>query len=253
MLIYLIALVIIGIVYKICRDAVRNLRNQQVGTELENRVACELRKQQRFYGGDILTNVYIPTGGKISSTELDVVYILRNMIFVFECKNYNAKIGLDPTNPMRFSAEYKSGDMFFFRSPILQNAGHIKNVSYQLQKLFNSGAYEIYNVVVFGDNADISQVSSISWREKLLEKGFRNIGISISKDIKIIRSLEVANIIRFGINGNAINLFDSKTSNMTKQMEMNASNVLRKYINVGAFEKIKHIIEIKIYGNNGGY
>lgn len=251
MIIYLAALVIVGIIYKICRGTVRELRNQQTGTELENRVVCEIRKQQRFYGGDILTNIYIPTGGKISRTELDVVYILRNMIFVFECKNYNAKIGLDLTNSMRFLAEYRNGDMFFFRNPLLQNSGHIKNVKYQLSRLPSHQNYEIYNIVVFGDGAEISQVSSIEWKEKLLEKGFKNVGIS--KELRVIKPLEVANVIRSGINSNAINLFDNKTSNMTKQMELNASNVLRRYTNVGAFEKMRHIIEIKIYGNYGGY
>lgn len=196
--------------------------------------------------------MYLPTGGKVSHTEVDVVYVLRNMIFVFECKNYNAKISLDPTNSMRFMASYKSGKTFFFRSPILQNSGHIKSIHTQLSRLPWYQNYEVYNVVVFSDKADISDVSNDKIDRIINQASFKTLGRA--KDIEIVKPSEIPNIIRYGINNNEFNLFDSKLNNKTKQMETNAFERLKSFTNASLLKQIRHVLEIRFNKYNyGGY
>lgn len=248
---FFVVIIIAGIAYKVYRDAIKDISNRKAGSELEDRVVCEIRKQQRFYGGGILQNMYLPTGGKVSHTEVDVVYVLRNMIFVFECKNYNADISLDPTNPMRFMTSYKSGKTFFFRSPILQNSGHIKNINNQLNRLPWSQDYEVYNIIVFSDTADISSVKGDKIDKVINQTNFNTLGGA--KKIEIIKPSEIPNIIRYGINNNELNLFDSKLNSKTKQLETNALEKLKGFTNVSLFKQIRHVLEIKFSGNYGGY
>lgn len=123
------------------------------------------------------------------------------MIFVFECKNYNAEIGIDPTNPMRFSARYKNGKEFYFRSPIMQNNGHIKNIIRHIDAAKGSrmsnqnkaGEYEIYNVVVFSPKADISKFKNS------VVNAAHNMMPNSAKETYIIQPIDIPNILRKAI------------------------------------------------------
>ena len=56
---FFVAIIIAGIAYKVYRDAIKDISNRKAESELEDRVVCEIRKQQRFYGGGILQNMYL--------------------------------------------------------------------------------------------------------------------------------------------------------------------------------------------------
>ena len=74
-----------------------------------------------------------------------------------------------------------------------------------------------------------------------------------AKKIEIIKPSEIPNIIRYGINNNEFNLFDSKLSSKTKQLETNALEKLKGFTNVSLLKQIRHVLEIKFSGNYGGY
>lgn len=148
-------------------------------------------------------------------------------------------------------ASYKRGKTFFFRSPILQNSGHIKNINNQLNRLPWSQDYEVYNIIVFSDKADISNVKGDKIDKVVSQTNFNTLGRA--KRIEIIKPSEIPNIIRYGINNNEFNLFDSKLSSKTKQLETNALEKLKGFTNVSLFKQIRHVLEIKFSGNYGGY
>lgn len=90
-----------------------------------------------------LFNLYIPT--KNNYTEVDLIMINKNGIFVFESKNYSGTIYGDEhcgTWTQFFTQKQK----YSFYNPIIQNNGHI----IALRNLL--GDMPMYNIVVFPDD-----------------------------------------------------------------------------------------------------
>ena len=87
-----------GSVYAICRLLARKtsattLKNKtdESGRRGEEQLLQDVRRFTRTRHSKILTNVYVTTP-KGRSTEIDLVLIDYNGIFVFESKNYNGRV-----------------------------------------------------------------------------------------------------------------------------------------------------------------
>lgn len=73
----------------------------------------------------ILRNVYIPTlNGKTS--EIDLLFVSKKGLLVFECKNYAGNIYGDATRPKW--AQYLGKKKNYFYNPIMQNRSHAKHL-----------------------------------------------------------------------------------------------------------------------------
>lgn len=112
-----------------------------MGEYLLYKELCKI-KGNKYY----LFNLYIPT--KSNYTEIDLIMINKNGIFVFESKNYSGTIYGDEhcgTWTQFFTQKQK----FSFYNPIIQNNSHI----IALRNLL--GDMPMYNIVVFPDNTKV--------------------------------------------------------------------------------------------------
>ena len=106
-------------------------------------------KKYEADGAKLLFNLYIPNlnGG---TSEIDVLMISKQGIFVIESKNFNGWIfgnekqrNWCQTLPVKFGESFKS----FFYNPILQNRSHIKCL-----KSLIGEQIPMKSIIVFGDN-----------------------------------------------------------------------------------------------------
>lgn len=96
----------------------------------------------------ILRNLIIPKP-KGGTSEIDILVLNPKGIVCIECKNYSAKIS-GSYKDKYWRAEYNESHIVDFYSPVLQNLNHVKTLNY-----LNLG-FKIHNIVVFCDNADLS-------------------------------------------------------------------------------------------------
>lgn len=117
-----------------------------------------------------LFNVYLPKNNSETS-ELDVVAVLKEGIFVFESKNYSGWIFGNETQKMWTqvlpNGKGKSSKEHFY-NPILQNAGHIKWL-----KNIVGEEIPVYSVVVFSERCtfkklEVSDKIPVIHRNKVL-------------------------------------------------------------------------------------
>lgn len=104
-------------------------------------------KHREGQDGKFLFNLYLPTdSGK--TTEIDVVFLCRKGVFVFESKNYSGWIfGKESQqNWTQTLPKGRSSHKEHFYNPIRQNAGHIKN----LERYVNE-TDRFYSVIAFSD------------------------------------------------------------------------------------------------------
>lgn len=99
-----------------------------------------------FKGGKVLRNLYIPKENG-ETTEIDLVYITKKGIFVFESKNYSGIIKGDKDD-LKWTVEYQSGSSYSFYSPIKQNETHIRCL-----KNIVGDDVPIFSIIVFSNNA----------------------------------------------------------------------------------------------------
>lgn len=131
-------------------------------------------KKYEKNGARFLFNVYIPKGNE-ETTEIDVLMICSNGIFVFESKNYSGWIWGDEsqknwyqTLPKGIGRSHKE----CFYNPIMQNRAHIKHLKTLLSKNIN-----MFPIIVFSDRCTL-----------------KNIQLS-SSDIKVINRYEVKSTV----------------------------------------------------------
>lgn len=99
---------------------------QQKGYEGEMRIAIELKKISSCKDCRVLRNVYIPTrNGKTS--EIDLILISPNGIFVIESKNYTGII-YGSSEDYRWTCVARSRKHYQLYNPKKQNATHIKHL-----------------------------------------------------------------------------------------------------------------------------
>ncbi len=98
----------------------------------------------------ILQNLYIPI--RNGSTEIDVVWVSRKGIFVFESKNYGGWIFGSENSEQWMQIIYDDRRQFY--NPIKQNNTHI----YALRRIISKDV-NYYNIVVFSNRCEIKEMN----------------------------------------------------------------------------------------------
>lgn len=96
-------------------------RTDASGKKGEENLRMDVRRFTRFRHVRILTNLYLGEPGG-SSTEIDLLLLDRDGVFIFESKNYNGMIFGDEQNRNRLHV-LRNGDRFQFYNPTWQNSG----------------------------------------------------------------------------------------------------------------------------------
>ncbi len=113
-------------------------------------------KDMELEGARFLFNLYIPTYNN-KTTEIDVVMITTQGIFVFESKNYSGWIfGTETQRKWTQSLHIGYGDTQkeHFFNPIMQNEYHIK----YLKNLLNTDT-NFYSIVVFSNDCEFKNIT----------------------------------------------------------------------------------------------
>ncbi len=101
-----------------------------------------------FKGGKILRNLYISKENG-ETTEIDMLYITKKGIFVFESKNYSGVIKGDKED-LKWQVNYKNGASYSFYNPIKQNETHIRC----LRNIIGNDI-PIFSIIVFSNEATL--------------------------------------------------------------------------------------------------
>lgn len=129
-----------------------NRQRVNAGRRLENDIAKTIRIVTSNEN-NIMHNIYVPkTNG---ATELDLIFVHKTGIYVFESKNYNGMVtGAD--NEKDWEVTYANGDVYTMYNPIMQNDRHI----WALSKYLNIPKAMIQSCIVFSDNCDLVRIES---------------------------------------------------------------------------------------------
>ena len=116
------------------------------------------RKLQAYEnnGSRFLFNCYLPKGNN-QTTEIDIILLTLNGIFVFESKNYSGWI-YGSENQEIWTQTLPAGNKIHkehFYNPIIQNKSHIKALKYLIGNTF-----PIYSVIVFSDYCELKNITA---------------------------------------------------------------------------------------------
>ena len=178
-------------------------------------------KEMELEGAKFLFNIYIPTCNN-KTTEIDVIMIATQGIFVFESKNYSGWIfGTETQRKWTQSLHIGYGDTQkeHFFNPIMQNEYHIK----YLKKILNMDT-NFYSVVVFSNDCEFKNITRKSDSTTYL--------IYRSELYKTIQHIKA-------INANVLSISDIET----------LYNKLYSYSQVDELIKEKHIINLRNISN----
>lgn len=126
-------------------------------------------KGYEIKGAKFLFNLYIPSYNN-KTTEIDVIMICKQGIFVFESKNYIGWIfGTETQRKWTQSLHvgYGFSKKEYFYNPIMQNEYHIKCLNN-----FFDDKYPFYSVVVFSDNCEMKSITRKNNSETQLIYGY---------------------------------------------------------------------------------
>ena len=161
-------------------------------------------------------NIYIPREDN-KTTEIDIIMIHENGIFVVENKNFKGWIIGDETHDQWCEITWrgKNQKKYFFYNPIRQNCNHIKN----LKKII--GEKEINSIIVFNNEAQLKKITN------------SNLDISVINAKSIIPTI--------------VKKLNKSEITYTKEEIDNIYNELKKYSekNISDEIKEKHIEDIK--------
>ena len=115
---------------------------------------CITIAQKFGCSGRMINNVYVPNKqGKY--TEIDVLYITRKGIFVFESKNYRGWIfGDGESNYWTLCASRHAKYKVY--NPILQNQGHIRHLSAYVPR-----GIPFFSVIAYSGQCEIKKMSQV--------------------------------------------------------------------------------------------
>jgi hypothetical protein len=137
------------------------------GTRLENKIHQLLENLALKNEGFALKDLMLPMGD--STTQIDNVLITPKAMFVIEAKNYKGRvfgsINQDQwTLTSKTTKTYKNKrgksyqksfiNKYQFYNPIKQNETHVNAL-----KKYTKAGFPIYNLVVFGKNTDLNEIS----------------------------------------------------------------------------------------------
>jgi predicted RNA-binding Zn-ribbon protein involved in translation (DUF1610 family) len=110
-----------------------------------------------FKGARLLYNTYLVT--EKGSTEIDCIMVHTSGIYVIESKNYSGWIFGNEKDKYwtqsLLSGKGRKSKKIKFYNPILQNAGHIKNI----RKVVNSDSIPIHSLIVFSQRCELKKVT----------------------------------------------------------------------------------------------
>ena len=151
-------------------------RTDASGKRGEENLLADVKRFTRFRHVRILTNLYLrESEGR--STEIDLLLLDRDGVFIFESKNYNGMIFGDEQN-RNWLHVLRNGDRFQFYNPIWQNSGHVTAVR---RALGNPDRVYFKSIIVFGQNSvfkrlKVKQSDCIIVKAGKARKAFRMLG-----------------------------------------------------------------------------
>lgn len=173
----------------------------------------ELKLVQLFgRKGKVLRNVYLPKDNGETS-ELDVIFITKKGIFVFESKNYSGWIFGDERN-RKWTAMLPNKQKNQFYNPIMQNRTHLKWMSKYVGE-----NVPLFSIIVFSERCELKKVTVES------------------EDIKVIKRDRIYATVREIWNNNRDALSDEEIEELY--------NRLKELTNVDAAVKAAHIENIE--------
>lgn len=116
----------------------------------------------------LLTNVYLYREDK-QTTEIDIIYITKKGVYIFECKNFSGWISGSVDNykwTQVLNRNYKKT----FLNPIIQNKIHIDSFVYNFPFIQKK---DIYSYVMFGRDTTLKEV----------EREFKNGRVITAKEL----------------------------------------------------------------------
>lgn len=134
-------------------------RNPYLSLDIGRHGEYLIYKRLRLFetgGAKFLFNLYIPKNNN-QTTEIDVLLICPNGLFVFESKNYGGWIfgnEVNKTWTQTFPAGRGNSHKEHFYNPIMQNASHIK----YLKRLVGENV-PIQSVIVFSDRCTLKNIT----------------------------------------------------------------------------------------------
>lgn len=131
---------------------------------LENRIESELNAH--FPNAKILRNVYLPKYDG-TTTEIDIMMISNDGIFLIEAKNLAARLDGDWSKE-KITAIYESGTSYEILNPIIQNSGHYAHL---VKLLSINGKHVVKNIVCIGDTTYYSISTTIPSYAKICRAG----------------------------------------------------------------------------------
>ena len=109
--------------------------------------------ERNFEKRQILRNVYLKKRDG-NYTEIDIILVCKQGIFVFESKNYSGWVS-GSEHSKYWTQTFPNGKKYSFYNPVMQNNLHIACL-YRL--LMNSFKLRCYSVVVFGIDTTIESI-----------------------------------------------------------------------------------------------
>ena len=120
--------------------------------------------------GKWLFNLYLPMeNGK--TTEIDLLWIHKNGLYVFESKNYKGWIFGTETKKTWVQTikkdEYRRAKKYYFLNPTMQNALHIKHLKRHLADIQE---YDPRSLIVFGNRCKLRNISVQTNKHTILQR-----------------------------------------------------------------------------------
>lgn len=122
----------------------------------EYRIVNELQKIPGVH--KTLVNLYIPKANGEGLTEIDILFIHENGLYVIESKNYSGWI-YGREKDYRWTQVFKNGKKFKFYNPVKQNRTHVR----ALQKLLSNLPTELFSsLIIFSDRCTLKSIEITS-------------------------------------------------------------------------------------------
>lgn len=122
------------------KDAFNKAKQQFLESRIETEVKAKIPEAK------IIRNAYIPRPDG-STSELDLIVICKQGIFIIESKNITGKIIADWKNDKDIKIQHPGGSTFSIQNPIEQNTQHY----YSLRNYLGIDSNLFRSIVVFGD------------------------------------------------------------------------------------------------------
>ena len=186
------------------------------GAAGESRIARSLL-WTRLFGrkGKVLRNIYIRKEDG-TTTEIDVLFLSRKGLFVFESKNYSGRIS-GYESERYWAVHYRNGQTYDLYNPIWQNSNHIKWLRNLLGKILPR--IPMFSIVVFSNDCDLREITVDS------------------PDIKVIHRCSVYWTVR--------DIWNSVPDRLSKSEVNELYSILKPMTNVSEDIKKAHIENIR--------